>query len=1060
MKKFLLLCFSFVFALSTAWAQERTISGKVSASEDGSALPGVNVVLKGTTNGTVTDSDGNYKLNVPSSGGTLVFSFIGLQTQEVEIGDRSVLDMPLSLDVKQLNEVVVTAQGIQQDKRALGYSVSQVSGSVLEQKGEQDIGRLLSGKMSGVNITATGGAAGTGTNIIIRGYTTVSGSKQPLFIVDGVPFNADTNQPGDFLSGGTASSSRFLDLDPNNIDKVDVLKGLSASVLYGEKGRNGVILITTKNGRSNRGDRFEINVNQSVFASQIASLPTYQPSYGNGFQQNYGPFFSNWGPSFTQLDSVPHPYGHYSDPALTAAFPEYAGKKVKYQAYPNSAKDFFRTGMSYNTSLNINGAKDNLNYNVTFGRTKEEGFIPNNTLEKVNFGAGINANLTKKFNIATSVNYASTNLATPPISAGNGSGIAGGGESVYSDILYTPVNVDLMHLPFESPVDHRSVYYRTGNDIQNPRWTAKYTKQTDDVRRFYGNTGFNYNITNELRATYRIGLDTYSETQEYIVNKGGPQMINGYYRTSDIQNTIWNHDFLLSYNHQFGTDLSLTATVGAQNRYDVQQRNGMSSTNQIVFGFINHNNFTAHSNVDALTGNNLNYQTKNRYQGAYGTATLGYKDYLYLNIQGRNDWSSTLEKKYQSIAYPSASLSFVPTTAFSNLESDTFNYLKLRAGYGTSAGFPTPYSTRSYLNTTARSFLDKTGSVITANSISDTYGNANLKPELFKEVEFGVDAKFFQNRFGFEATFYNRVSSNLITNAPLDPSTGYTATSINVGKITNKGIELAVTGTPVILGDFRWDMTLNFYHYTSIVNSLAAGLAQTLIPGGGYSNLGNFAIPGMPFGTIQGSYVERDANGNLLVGADGNYIASKDIKPIGNPNPQFTSSIITNFTYKGLTLSAQFDYRKGGKIYSTTQSTLLARGTSKDADFNHDATFILPGVKEDGTKNDIQLTSSDLFFNNYGFGPSELQVYDGTTVRLNQVSLSYQLPKALISKTPFKGISISLVGQNLWFKAVNFPKYSHFDTNQLSTGVGNGQGLDFLTGPSSKKYGATLGLKF
>ena len=1060
MKKFLLMCFSFGFAISLS-AQDRVVTGKLTAKEDGSSLPGVNVVLKGTTTGTVSDAEGNYKLTVPASGGTLVFSFIGLETQEVEIGDRNVVDLQLGTDIKQLSEVVVTAQGIQQEKRALGYAITTVSGTAVENRPEQDIGRLLDGKITGVNVTSSTGVAGSATNIIIRGYNTVTGTKQPLFIVDGVPFNSDTNTPGgqsDAFNGSSATSSRFMDLDQNNIENIQVLKGLSAAVLYGANGRNGVIIVTTKNGRAAKGQRFEVNVNQSVFVSKIASLPDYQPAYGDGFQQNYGPFFSNWGPAYTQLDSIPNPYGNFSDASLQAQFPQYVGTNIKYQPFTHSVKNFFNTGLASTTSVNLNGSKDNVSYNFSVSSSKENGFVPNNTLGKTNIGTGVNADLTKKLNMTVSMNYAQTDMATPPISAGNGSGIAGGGLSIFSDVLYTPVNVDLMGLPFEAPVDHRSVYYRSGNDIQNPRWTAKYTKQTDAVRRFYGNVALNFKITSELKATYRAGLDTYNETQEYDVNKGGPQNINGFYRSQNIQNTIVNNDFILTYAHQFNQDFRLTATGGVQSRYDYRNSFGMYSSNQVIFGQMNHNNFLSHSNNDGLTGANLNYMTQLRQEGVYATATVDYKDYLYLNLQGRNDWYSSLEKANNSIFYPSASLSFVPTTAF-GIESETLNSLKVRASYGSSANFPPPYQTRNYINANSRPYLDKSGNPLTTHSVSDLLGNPNLKPELLSEIEFGVEATLLKRRLDVEASYYTRQTTKAIMNAPIDPSTGNTSTYLNLGKLTTDGVEITLHGVPIIAGDFKWDLSLNFTHYNSIVNSLGVGLSQVQLAGysGGASN---WAIQGMPFSEIQGTYAQRDANGNLVVGADGNYISSHDIKPLGNPNPDYTSYLTSGFSFKGITLSARLDYRKGGKIYSTTAGTELARGITQDTNFNREATFILPGVKEDGTKNDIQLTSSDTFFNNYGFGPNEFQVYDGTTIRLGQVSLGYSLPKAMISKTPFKAINITFNGQNLWYNAVNFPKHSHFDTNQLSTGVGNALGLDFLTGPSARKYGFTLGLKF
>ena len=611
MRKFLLVLFSCAFVLSS-WAQERTISGKVSSQDDGSGLPGVNVLLKGTSNGTVTDVEGNYKLAVPSSGGRLVFSFIGFTTEEVEIGERTVVDAGLTTDIRQLTEVVVTAQAIQQDKRALGYSVTSISGNVVAQKPEGDLARLLQGKIPGVNITSTGGVSGTGTNIIIRGYTTITGNKQPLWIVDGVPFNSNTNAQGNFLSGNQATPSRFLDLDPNNIERIDVLKGLSAAVLYGEQGRNGVMIVTTKNARKKK-EKFEVNLNQSYYVTQIASAPELQNNYGNGFDQNWGFFFSNWGPKFGAIgtrDSIPHPLSN-APAAIRNQFPEFLGKNVKYQAFPNNVKGFFKDGFSSNTSINVNGSSENMSYNASVSYLEDEGFIPNNTLRKLNFGLGFNANVTPKFTVSTSFNYAGTDQATPPISAGNGSGTAGSGVSIFADVFYTPRNIDLMGLPFETPVTHQSAYYRAGNDIQNPRWTAKYTLSTNDVKRFFGRTSFSYKLMEGLEITYRVGLDTYTEYQQYMVNKGGPQNINGLYRTVTAQNTIWNHDVFVSYNHSLNQDFSLNFVVGLNNRRDLYTQDGQESAQQVVFGFMNHSNFLTHSNVNSFVGSNMNFQETN-----------------------------------------------------------------------------------------------------------------------------------------------------------------------------------------------------------------------------------------------------------------------------------------------------------------------------------------------------------------------------------------------------------------------------------------------------------------
>lgn len=1067
MRKFLLMLFFFAFVLS-AWAQERTISGKVTSSDDGSGLPGVNVVLKGTSTGTVTDADGNYKLAIPAAGGTLVFSFIGFTSQEVETGERSVVDLGMASDVKQLTEVVVTAQAIQQDKRALGYSVTTVGGNLVAQKPETDLARLLQGRIPGVNITNTGGVSGTGTNIVIRGYTTITGNKQPLWIVDGVPFNSSTNAQGDFSSGNQATPSRFLDLDPNNVERIDVLKGLSAAVLYGEQGRNGVMIVTTKNARK-RKEKFEVNLSQSYFVTEIASAPELQNNYGNGFDQNWGFFFSNWGPKFGALGSptkIPHPLSN-APANISSQFPEFAGDSVPYQAYPNNVKDFFKTGFSSNTSLSISGSTESMSYNASISRLQDEGFIENNTLEKLNFGLGFNANVTEKFSLSTSFNYASTEQATPPISAGNGSG-AVDGVSIFADVFYTPRNIDLMGLPFETPTTHESAYYRGGNDIQNPRWTSKYTLSTNDVKRFFGRTSFGYKLMEGLDLTYRVGLDTYTELQGYAINKGGPQNINGMYRTVTGQNTIWNHDVFVSFNRDLSQDFNLNFVFGFNNRRDTYLQDGMESTEQVVFGFMNHSNFRVHANANSFTGNNLNYEETSILYGAYGTASLGYKDHAYITFQGRNDWKSTVEKDYNSIFYPSVSLSFIPTSAF-GFESAMINQLKLRLNYGTSAGFPQPYGTRSVLASDTRAFLDRNANPITTNSVSFRLGNPNLKPELQSEVEAGIEGSFINNRAGIDLSLYQRFTTDLITDAPVDPSTGFTETRINIGEISTKGIELSLRGTPVKVGDFAWDITLNWWCYRSTVLELGSGLDKVQIPGGAYETLGNYAVPNQPYNVIYGTYVPRDSvSGERLVGSDGNYLASTETKRIGDPNPAWNASLFNQFTYKGFTLSAQMEYRHGGDIWSLTTATLIGRGVSKFVDFDHDQTFVLPGVKAgvdadgDGAldPNDVQITSAGVYFDNVAFGPSELQIYDGTTIRLRDVSLNYELPRTLLQKTPFKRITVGVSGQNLWFKAVNIPSEINFDTDVLSTGVGNGLGFDLFTGPSARRFGGMIRITF
>ena len=1071
MKKLSLVFALFLFVVGFTMAQ-RSVMGTLT-DNSGEALIGANILVKGTTVGTVTDIDGKYTITVPEGSNTLVFSYTGFETQEVELGASNVLDLTLSEGVS-LTEVVITALGIEREKKALGYAVSTVEGSDIEQKGDSDVTRLLKGKVSGVNITSTSGVSGTGTNIIIRGYTSITGDNQPLFIVDGVPFNTDTNNDNgtnDFLEGGQATSSRFLDLDPNNIENISVLKGLSASVTYGERGRNGVILITTKNGGigKKKGETFSISLNQSYYTQKIGSLPDYQSNFGGGFHQNVGFFFSNWGPNFNRIETVVHPLAVLQDESLKAQFPEFQDATYEYKNY-DSVENFFNDGHVSNTSVSISAGSENASFSTTFGYNDDSGFVPNNTLKKINFGVGGAVNVSDRLTINSTFNYVKTDMETPPISYGNGSGIGvGSGISVFSDVFYTPRSVDLLGLPFVAPADGRSVYYRSGNDIQNPRWTAEYSKTIDDVRRFYGQTGFKLKITNWLNVNYRIGLDTYTEDQSYILNKGSVSNDNytgGLYRTVAINSTIWDHNAYLNFNKDLTEDIGLNANVGFNYREDKFNRDGIESVNQLVFGFIEHSNFTSHSSVNSFSNLDLQTRSDERLAGAYGELSFDYKDYLYLNIAGRNDWSSTVEDENASLFYPSVSLSFLPTEIMTR--NDYLTFLKLRVGYGTSAGFPGTYATRNTLNSVARRFVDRAGNVITGNSNATyfddngagaTLGNPNLKPELQKELEFGFESRLFKNKLGLDFTFYTRTTQDLITSAPLDPSTGFTSTRINIGEIKNDGIEIGLDATPLTFGDFSWNIAANFYTYKSKVTDLGADLDEVGIAG--FSNLGNFAIKDEAFGIMKGSGIQKDDNGNPIIDADGYFLPTDEIQIIGDPNPDFTTAITNTFRWKGLSLSIQYDWKQGGDIYSGTARALLARGLSQDTDFDRTQAFVLDGVTAEGEPNQTMITATNLYFDNYGFGPSELSVFDATVFRLRDVSLSYSLPASLLSKTPIKGVTLTLSGQNLWFFAPGFPEHTNVDPDALGFGAGgNGLGFEFLNGPSVKRLGGALKIRF
>jgi len=579
-------------------------------------------------------------------------------------------------------------------------------------------------------------------------------------------------------------------------------------------------------------------------------------------------------------------------------------------------------------------------------------------------------------------------------------------------------------------------------------------------------------VAEGISVMYRVGLDTYNETQEYILNKGSvasDSYVNGLYRTRNITSTIWNQDIIANISKEVNESISVLATLGANSRQDIYKTNGVESTNQLVFGFINHSNFTDHSSLNSFSGIDLQYKSRENLMALYGQVTVSYNDYLFLNVAGRNDWSSTVEKANRTLFYPSVSASFVPTSVWTNLQSDAFNYFKLRLGFGTSAGFPGAYSTRNTMGIHPRGFVDKFGNVLplhsyatyfTDNGAGSSLGNKDLKPELHRELEVGFEAQFLNKRLSVDVSAYQRKTKDLITSAPLDPSTGYTGIAINVGEIENRGIEASVDATLVQLANgFTWNLAANFYTYQSKVNELGGDINEINIQG--FSNLGNFAIKGQPFGIMKGSKIQRNDKGQAIVDGEGNYLPTDEIGIIGNPNPDFTTSFTNTFGYKGVRLSFQIDFRKGGDLYSGTARALLARGLTKDTDFDRSQSFVLDAVTVEGKPNTKQITATDLYFNNYGLGPSEVSVYDATTLRLRDVSLSYSLPKSIIDKTPFGEVSFTMSGQNLWYNAFNLPKYTNVDTDALGFGAsGNGAGFEFLNGPSSRRFGGSIRLRF
>ena len=1079
MKSLFRLLVVFLLTAQMSFAQ-KTVTGVVSDS-DGLPLPGATVLVQGTTTGVTTDFDGNFSINV-AEGQTLEFSFVGYETAAIAVGAGNVINVTLSLGT-QLEEVIVTSLGITREKRALGYAVSEVDNTQIENRASGDVARVLSGKASGVQVTNQGGISGSGTSVVIRGLSTFSSSNQPLFVVDGVPFQSDTNAMGSFTSGNNGSS-RFLDLDPNNIESVNVLKGLAAATLYGSQGRNGVILITTKSGTTGAGTRAqknEVTVNTSYFTNELAMKPDFQMQYGNGFNQNFGWFFSNWGPSFDeegpagwgrqsaingtvsgQPGFLKHPYNsNLNARFLSRDLLPLLGLSMdslwEWKPY-DSVGDLFQPGEIVNTNINFRGQSDDgkVSYNVNYGNLDDKGFTPGNTLRRNALSFGGRAVLSNKITVNGTLNYTATDFKTPPIAAAYSSGSSD--SSLYGNVFYTPRSVGIAQLPYAHPITGASIYYRSSNGIQHPLWTVNNTGDAQMTHRVFGGVSAQYDISDNLNLRYSYGYDVYSEDNTSYQNKGGQdgnlEVQSGLYEKWNNTSTIFNHQVTINGDYELDDDWSVTFNAGAESVGREYDRNGVRSTGQNVFNVLRHYNFNSQEEIEFYSRRNV--------LGVFAQAAFDYQDYLYFTLASRTDWVSNLSEENRSITYPSASISFVPTSVldFGNLPID---FLKVRASYGTSATYPGGYPIASTLSLNTKDFKVDGVEVIT-NTTGSQLGNTGLKPELLAELEFGLEANLFDNRLSAEISYFNRQTTDLIITQPLDPSTGYTSTRTNIGEISATGWEVDLNADWIRGDKFNWNTSVNYTTNQAIVEDLGQNTDQIVYAG--FSTRGNAAIPGLPLTSMIGTSVARDDSGRPLVDASGSYRTNNDTNYktnkyalIGDSNPDFIANIGNTITYGNLSLNVLFNASIGGDMYSSFIMTLLGRGITTDT-LDRELPYILPGVLADGSPNNKMIDNATTYFGNLILGGDELRTWDASVLRLSEVSLTYDIPSSWLDKTPFGAASISAQGFNLWYDAYNTPDGINYDPNIAGLGVGNGSGFEYFNGVSARRYGVSLKLTF
>ncbi|GAA4346643.1 SusC/RagA family TonB-linked outer membrane protein [Hymenobacter saemangeumensis] len=1063
------------------WAQNRTVTGRVIDKSTNEGLPGVGVIVKGTTVGTATDIEGRYSLSVPADANTLQFKFLGYVSTERPITGAGAIDVAMDVETKQLNEVVVTALGIQREKRALGYAVSEIKAEQVQQKSEPDVLRAIAGKVTGVQVSNASSTPGGSTRITIRGNTSLSRTNGPLFIVDGVPYDNDQFDSDNVVTDGTAYSNRAADIDPNNISSYTVLKGAAASALYGSRAANGVIVITTKTGSGQRGPKgVQVGYTTGFTIEKIAGLPEYQNTYGTG--ANFvGPYNTNgsWGPRYGSAnapDSIPF-YGVVTPVGKNLGLQ--TSLKTPYRPYANNVKDFFETGRLLENSVTLTGSGDNATFSAVLSRADQTGIIPNSSFVRNTVSAGGRGTY-NKFTIGGTVGYTNTEQTGPQI----GGSSAQGGGSALSRIMFLPRNLDLQGIPYTNPRTRASQFAWLTDQADNPYWSVNNNSYTSRVDRIVGSANLNYAFTDWLSLSYTGGVNTYTDFRRNTVRIGGTsrytdegRIVEDYNRNTELEQTI-----LIGFNKNLTEDISLRINLGQninQRRFEAAS---FLATGIINYGIDNINNTKSVKPYGSA-------DRKRRLIGHLTDITVGYKDWAYVNATARVDQSSTLNKNGEQgnsgrgFFYYSASGSVVLNEAL-KLDYSWLDMLKLRGGYAKVGNDADPYTAGPTRYITNPQFGNNAGTTdfpfngTAGLALSSTIGNPALTPEFTEELEVGTELEFLKRRVSLAASYYDKRTTNQIAPVSLPASTGFNQLVTNFGEISNKGVEAALTVIPVQTENFSWSSTFNYTRNRNKVEKLREGLDLVVIEAGFGSGLVQPILKeGQPYGVLYGSNLMRTDDGRLLVNpATGRGIANPNPKIIGNPNPDFLLGVINTFTYRGITLNTLIDYRQGGQLYSSTLQMELGRGVTKDTE-DRDRIVILEGVQANPTtrqpirdaNGNFIPNSTAISVNDYYFGagtaaigsPAESSIYDATTVRLREMTLGYNLPKSLLSKTPFGLINISLSGRNLFWYSPNIPKYTNFDPETSTYNSGsNAQGIEYTTAPSSRRYGVNLRVSF
>lgn len=1040
MRKVLLVCVLSMFAAFAAFAQTRTVTGKVTTADDPEGLPGANVVIRGTDIGTVTDLSGNFTLQVPDGRNVLVISFIGYQTQEVRLDNRTNVSVSLKADIEALSEVIVTAFGVERETRALGIAATAVKSDELIRARATNVANSLAGKVAGVRVQGSNGMVGSSANIFIRGFTTFTGSNQPLIVVDGIPI--DNGGGGNALQSGVSNSNRAIDINQDDIEEMTVLKGPAAAVLYGSRAAGGAIIITTKRGGKS-GGKTNVNVTSNVNFSEVNRFPDWQNEFGQGLGGNFLPANTpeSWGPRIAGQ-----------------TVRNFRGEDEILTAYPNNVRDLFRTGVNLQNNVSVSGGSDKSDFFLSYGNLTESGILANNELTRNTLTLNANNKVTDRLTVGVNTIY--SNNRSQRTQQGNQL------ANPFFRSWFMPRSFNPFAFPFENPdgtqrspanandLNPMNTWY--GND-DHPLFTINRNTYDDQINRIIGSASLNYRISDNLQFNYRIGTDTYTEELKIVnarTSRGGSAAGQAGAITDNMfRRTETSSYATLRYSDRFlNNELGISGLLGNEINKRTFRNNGVTGTNIQVIGFDNIQNTLVFNPSGTISQVGL--------IGAFGEVGFDWKNTYFLTLQGRNDWSSTFGRENRSYFYPSANSSIILTDAIPALtDNGVLSFAKIRAAWAVVGREAPAFQTNSFFSrqNVGDSFginmlLPFNGQL--GQSLNLTGGNPNLGPEFTRSWEIGADFRFFNGRLNVDATYYDQFSYDIIFAVPVAGASGITNQTRNAGSLTSTGVELLVSGTPIKTRDFSWEVSFNYSRIRPVVTSLAAGVEQITL--GGFVTPSTRLIAGQPYGVFFGSYFERHENGQLLVDQNGRPILAQDNKVIGNPNPDWFGGLTNTFRYKGFSFSTLLDIRKGGDIISRNISDLRRTGAVMET-VDRERGWIVDGVFADGTPNNIQISAQNYFNDLYGFGRAELVTFDGSWVRLREAELTYQFPSQLLKNTFIGRAELGVVGRNLLLWAPNVP---HIDPEVNAQGQSNSQGLEFNSLPQVRSYGAFVRVTF